>query len=141
MVRITIDTAQDDASTIRSVITILNQELSKQGTSHQHAPPQAQSPAPASSDNDSSLAGGAFQHQDMSNLMNMFSEDMPSTNPDAINKHNTASDPSSRRSQPDSDDGFLFGSVEDLASKRQRSPKRPDDDDTSEDGFSVSEYH
>ena len=118
MVRITIDTTQDDASTIQSVITILHQELSRKTKTSQGQPAypvSSDSPYPTSQD---SSAGGAFQHQNTSNLMNMFSEDMPSTDPQTYHKHSTEHDPSTQRSSTGNDRGSIFGNVEDVSTRR-----------------------
>lgn len=143
MVRITIDTNQDDTSTIQSVITILNQELARKKGKEAPSGPAQETPQ------EQTRAGGAFQHQNTSNLMSMFSEDMPSTDPQTYQKHAESSEPSSKQQSSESDD-FLFGSVEDVASKdpgqadKQERPTRRDtrtseehDDDADVD---VTEY-
>ena len=162
MVRITVDTAQDDASTIRSIITLLNQELAKKGSRPETPRLDADYGAAAqpssghsSSQPDSTSAGGAFQHQDTSDLMNMFSDDLPSTNPKTLEKHRSSRQNSSQNTWEDSG-SFLFGNVEDVAGnekpssaqvsegtsdpevshQRPRSFEEDDDDD-----FNVTEYH
>lgn len=69
MVRITVDTNQDDPQTIRSVIALLERELET----------SPQQPQPISTSESESTKGGAFQQQDTSSMMSMFSQDMPST--------------------------------------------------------------
>ncbi|MFW6378900.1 MAG: hypothetical protein ACOCZV_02660 [Nanoarchaeota archaeon] len=137
MVRITIDTAQDDASTIQSVITILHQELSRKTRASQGQPAYPVSENSMTSSSGDTSAGGAFQHQDTSNLMNMFSDDMPSTDPQTYHKHSTGHDPSTTTSASDTD--FGFGNVEDVAGNGNTpsvSDSSQDDDDDD-----VIEYH
>ncbi|MGM5481517.1 MAG: hypothetical protein ACQESE_03850 [Nanobdellota archaeon] len=197
MVRITVDTAQDNASTIRSIIFLLNQELSKKGeepiaqqnpdylspnpdrtaaqpfpdsrtaaqqnsdfrsqySDHSRAAQQSPEPSraaqPSPDSSYSTSPGGAFQHQDTSSFMDMFSDDMPSTDPKTYETHNDASNPASRYRQVDDSDDFLFGNVEDVASDDNRTLKDLDSGlsrprprsygaEEDDDDVDVTEYH
>ncbi|MFP4119243.1 MAG: hypothetical protein ACLFTH_04280 [Candidatus Woesearchaeota archaeon] len=162
MVRITVDTAQDDASTIRSIITLLNQQLAKMGSRPEHPSQHSGSgqnsgSGTAAQQNPGSRgsAGGAFQHQDTSGLMSMFSDDMPSTDPKNFSETQRPQQQSSQNTWEDSG-SFLFGNIEDVAGGEKPSPgqtsgqsSNPDDarhhspslDEDDDDDFSVTEYH
>lgn len=139
MVRITIDTAQDDASTIQSVITILHQELSRKTRASQGQPTYPVSENSMTSPSRDTSAGGAFQHQDTSSLMSMFSDDMPSTDPQTYHKHNTEHEPSIRPSASDNNADFGFGNVEDVTGNRNISSVNDSYQDDDDDD--VIEYH
>lgn len=160
MVRITVDTAQDDASTIRSIITLLNQELAKKGSRPEYVSSRNTSDEQSSSNTDfkqqgavdSQSSGGAFQHQDTSGLMSMFSEDLPSTDPKNFESSQRPQQQQQSSQNTWEDSGsFLFGNIEDVAGSENPSPDSTSDGNSSryrvnssddeDDDFSVTEYH